>query len=357
MAAGKGKRIVVTGGAGFVGSHAAELFASSGWDVTVLDNLSRRAIPGFGVNTRLYNWNHLSKVKHVRLVRGSVLNRQLLARLVRDADAVVHTAGQVAVTTSLEQPEHDFNTNMRGTFNVLEACRKAGRGPSLVFCSTNKVYGENVNTIPVRLDTFRYEFDDSRYARGIPEDFEVDRCKHSPYGASKLSADLYVQEYGLTYGLRTGCFRMSCIYGDRQFGNEDQGWVAHFVISAMLGRPVTIYGDGKQVRDLLFVDDVAKAYKAFIDSKVKSDVFNVGGGQGNTISLLELLNLLDKRHGLRMPVGYGPWRNSDQKVYISDISKAGKVLGWKPEVDAATGISRLLEWARGAMSGARNSRK
>lgn len=346
-----GSKIVITGGAGFIGSHAAAMFAEKGWSVTVIDNLSRPSIPGFGLNTRTYNWDHLSGMKNVRRIRGSVLNKEVVTKAVRDADAVLHTAGQVAVTTSLVDPEGDFNTNMRGTFNVLEACRKAGNDVSLAFCSTNKVYGENVNSIPVKDEGIRYSFDDSSFAAGIPESFSVDRCKHSPYGASKLAADLYVQEYGQTYGLRTGCFRMSCIYGDRQFGSEDQGWVAHFALSAMLGRPVTIYGDGKQVRDVLYVDDVVSAYDAFIESSVPSNVFNIGGGKENTMSLLELIGILEKEHRFRIRVGYGPWRNSDQKVYISDISRAEQLLGWKPEVTANEGIGRLLSWARAAVGG------
>lgn len=352
MPSSKKSKIVITGGAGFVGSHAAEIFANEGWDVTVLDNLSRPAIRGFGINTRTFNWDYLSKFKGVRLVRGSVLDRRVVEPLVRDADAVLHTAGQVAVTTSLVRPDVDFDTNMRGTFNVLDACRKAGREISLAFCSTNKVYGENVNSVPVKDSGKRYRFGDAAYSRGIPETFQVDGCKHSPYGASKLSADIYVQEYGRTYGLRTGCFRMSCIYGDRQFGSEDQGWVAHFVISAMLGKPVTIYGDGKQVRDVLYVDDVVRAYKAFIESSVPSTVFNVGGGPGNTISLLELISLLEKKHGLKLKVSYDDWRNSDQKVYISDIRKAGRKLKWKPKVGVSDGVQKLLSWA-GATIGSR----
>lgn len=352
MPLGKGSKIVVTGGAGFVGSHAAEFFARKGWNVTVLDNLSRPSVRGFGLNTKTFNWNYLSKLNLVKLVHGSVLNRTLLQKMMKDADAVLHTAGQVAVTTSLENPAHDFDTNMRGTFNVLEACRNSGKNTRLAFCSTNKVYGENVNSIPVSAMGKRYSFSGTQWKRGIPETFSVDNCKHSPYGASKLSADIYVQEYGQTYGLATGCFRMSCIYGDRQFGNEDQGWVAHFVISALLGKGVTIYGNGKQVRDVLYVDDVVKAYEAFIKSSLPSGVFNIGGGSENTISLLELLQLIKIEHGLTMPVGYGPWRNSDQKVYVSDISKAARVLGWRPQITPKDGVAKLLNWARSVIRAA-----
>ena len=345
MSGKDGRNVVITGGAGFVGSHAAEYYARKGWNVIALDNLSRPPVRGFGINTKTYNWNYLNGMENVRLVRGSVLQQKTVDELVSEADAVIHTAGQVAVTTSLEDPVGDFNTNVRGTFNVLEACRKSRNNVSVVFCSTNKVYGENVNSIPVRSSGLRYSFSDSRYSKGIPESFPVDSCKHSPYGASKLSADIYVQEYGKTYDLRTACCRMSCIYGDRQFGSEDQGWVAHFVISALLGRKLTIYGDGKQVRDVLYVDDLVKAYDSFIESKIPSGVFNIGGGHRNTMSLLELLGLLEKRLKSRIEPDYGDWRNSDQKVYVSDISLAARKLRWKPEVGVEQGVYRLLDWA------------
>ncbi len=345
MVGKEGRNVVVTGGAGFIGSHAAEFYARKGWNVTVLDNLSRPPVHGFGVNTKVYNWNYLKGLKNIRLVRGSVLQQRTVDELISDADAVIHTAAQVAVTTSLDDPAHDFNTNVRGTFNVLEACRKSGKEPRVVFCSTNKVYGENVNSIPVRSSGLRYYFSDEDYSRGIPEDFSVDACKHSPYGSSKLSADIYVQEYGKTYGLRTACCRMSCIYGDRQFGSEDQGWVAHFVISALLGRKLTIYGDGKQVRDVLHVDDLVRAYDCFIESNLPSGVFNLGGGWRNTTSLLELVRLLEGRLKRRIEPAYGEWRNSDQKVYISDIGRARRKLKWKPEIGVREGVERLLDWA------------
>ena len=338
-------KMVITGGAGFVGSHAAEYFAKKGYEVTILDDLSRPALSGFGLNTKTYNWDHLSGIRNVSRVKGTVLKAELVDSLVKDADAVLHTAGQVAVTTSLTDPKHDFDVNVRGTFNLLEACRKASSDADVLFCSTNKVYGENVNSIPVSAGKQRYKFDDRRYAQGIPVDFGVDHCKHSPYGASKLAADLYLQEYGRTYDLRTACFRMSCIYGDRQFGSEDQGWVAHFVISALVGRAVTIYGDGKQVRDILFVDDLVRAYDAFLKSGLPSSVFNIGGGAENTISLVELVGLLEERFNRKMSISYGPWRNSDQKVYISDISRTKELLKWRPDVSTVEGVEKLIKWA------------
>ena len=342
--------LVVTGGAGFVGSHAVEYFAGKGWNVTAIDNVSRPSLSGFDVDTKTYNWKYIGRLGSVRRIRSSVLNQYTVENIISEADAVLHTAGQVAVTTSLEQPRSDFDINARGTFNILEASRKSKNNIRLVFCSTNKVYGENVNEIPVRQGSTRYRFGDAKYAGGIDESFPVDGCKHSPYGASKLSADIYVQEYGKTYGLKTACFRMSCIYGDRQFGSEDQGWVAHFVISSLLKRKLTTYGDGQQVRDVLHIEDLVRAYDAFISSGIGSDVFNIGGGPGNTISLLELVSMLERKLGRKIPLDYGSWRNSDQKVYISDISKAGRLLKWKPRVTPEAGIEKLLRWADASLT-------
>ena len=343
-------RVLVTGGAGFVGSHVAEFFLKNGWDVTILDNLSRQSLRGVRFKSKAYNWDYLAKLKGIEIISGSVLQTALLNKTVRDSDAVVHTAGQVAVTTSLSNPRRDFDTNARGTFNVLEACRKSGNELPLVFCSTNKVYGENVNAVPVKEKGTRYYFQDRRFAKGISENFPVDNCKHSPYGTSKLSADIYVQEYGKTYDLRTGCFRMSCIYGDRQFGNEDQGWVAHFVISALRARQITIYGDGKQVRDVLYVDDLVNAFYKFIKSRLPSNVFNIGGGPENTLSLIELLDIIRRKSRHEVKLNYGSWRNSDQKVYVSDISKVRRQLKWKPAVDVEEGIDRLWKWAERTLS-------
>ncbi len=345
-----GNRVIVTGGTGFIGSHAAEYFADSGWKVAAVDNLSRGKLLGeTGVDTSAYNWNYLSKNRGIELVKASTTDEKSMNDLISGADAVVHTAGQVAVTTSLKDPRKDFDTNMIGTFNVLEACRKSGRNPAVVFCSTNKVYGENVNSIEVELTGNRYRYEDSKYAQGIPEDFPVDGCEHTPYGASKLAADLYVQEYGHTYGLKTGVFRMSCIYGTRQFGNEDQGWVAHFLLSALRNREITIYGDGRQVRDVLYVTDLVKAYDAFLNSHLKHGVFNMGGGSANTISLLELLERIQELTGIKPAFRFDRWRNGDQKVYISDISRARAQLNWEPAVGIQEGLNNMVNWMKNEM--------
>lgn len=334
--------VLVTGGAGFIGSHVAEYYARAKEQVVVLDNLSRSRILGKRGISRTYNWKYLSQYKKLRRIVGDVTRMRDVLAASEDAETIVHTAAQVAVTTSLTDPELDFKLNVLGTFNVLEAARK--NDSSVIFSSSNKVYGENVNKIPVSESEKRYSFADESYSNGIPEDFPVDHAGHSPYGCSKLAGDLYVQEYSHTYGLKTGVFRMSCIYGERQFGVEDQGWVAWFVIASLSNKKITIYGDGKQVRDVLHVSDLVKLFDTFIRSDLKQVVANVGGGPKNTLSLLELLEILRNQYGKTPNVEFADWRAADQKVYISDISKCGKILGWAPTVTPSEGVLRLGSW-------------
>ena len=233
-----------------------------------------------------------------------------------------------------------------GTFNVLEAARLSKTRPCVVFCSTNKVYGDNVNRIPVRDDGKRYEFADDCFGNGISETYSTDLCEHTPYGASKLSGDVYVQDYAQRNEIDAAVFRMSCIYGTRQFGVEDQGWVAWFIIATLLDKPITIYGDGKQVRDVLYVSDLVEVYDAFIKrrDKVHHGVYNVGGGQANKMSLLELVKILQDATDKKSSLTFSEWRPSDQKVYISDISKAVRDLGWKPNISPKDGVLKLIEW-------------
>ncbi|MBN1763337.1 MAG: GDP-mannose 4,6-dehydratase [Methanomicrobia archaeon] len=339
-------RILVTGGAGFVGSHVAEYYAKQGDDVVVFDNLSRSELLGYEAVDVLYNWNYLKQYEMIELIKGDIRDADKLTELAKDVDVLIHTAAQTAVTTSLENPKTDFEINALGTFNVLEAARLSEVNPCLIYCSTNKVYGDNVNKIAVLESSKRYEFADDIYREGIPEDFPTDLCEHTPYGASKFTGDIYVQDYARVYGLKTGVFRMSCIYGTRQFGVEDQGWVAWFTIATLLGKPITIYGDGKQVRDVLYINDLVKVYDLFITSNSKQEVFNIGGGYENTLSLLELLDSVEEITSKRTKVGYSNWRPSDQKVYISDISKAKEELGWRPEVNPREGVEKLVEWVR-----------
>lgn len=340
-------KMLVTGGAGFIGSHAAVYFARRGYDVTVLDNLSRGQLLHKHDDNSVYNWNYLREIPDLKInmIKGDVRDAEMIEPLAGEADVIIHAAAQTAVTTSTIDPETDFTSNALGTFRVLEGARKGGKRPKLVFCSTNKVFGENVNTIGVAEGKRRYTFPEA-YKFGIPETFSIDRCEHTPYGCSKLTGDIYAQDFGYLYGLQVGIFRMSCIYGARQFGMEDQGWVAWFVIAALAGKPLTIFGDGKQVRDVLWVEDLLVAYERFIEDGAGVEVFNMGGGPEHTLSLIELLALIEAETGIRPAPAYSDWRPSDQKVYISDIRRAGEVLGWRPVVTPAEGVRRLISWTR-----------
>lgn len=345
---GAPRRVLVTGGAGFVGSHVATYYAEKGADVTVLDNRSRAetlAVDGRR-DTGAYNWRYLAKhYPGVDRVEADVRDAEEVEDHVEGHDAVVHTAGQVAVTASLRDPRLDFDVNARGTLNVLEAARKARSDPTVLFTSSNKVYGDNVNEIPIREDESRYRYDDPAFEDGIPKSFPVDGCAHTPYGVSKLAADLYVQDYAERHELTAAVFRMGCIYGPRQFGNEDQGWVAHFAICAANGEPLTVFGDGKQVRDALYVTDLVRAFDAFLsDPADKPVVYNIGGGPTNTISIRECLDVLDATVQSPLDVSFEEWREGDQWVYVSDVSQARDALGWTPRVGFADGIDRFLEW-------------
>lgn len=244
----------------------------------------------------------------------------------------------------MENPELDLVTNIIGTFNILEIARK--KDAKIIFTSTNKVYGENVNKLKLIENEKRYEFADEKYKKGIPEEFPIDLTSHTPYGCSKLASDIYVQDYFYTYGLSTFCLRMSCIYGIRQFGVEDQGWVAWFAIATLTNKQINIYGNGKQVRDILYVEDLCNLISKIIDSKIKHAVYNIGGGPSNSISLLELLDLLERITGRRANVKFFDWRKSDQYVYISDITKAKRELNWEPKISFEEGIKRLINWIK-----------
>jgi len=337
------ERVLGTGGAGIIGSHVAEFYASRGYQVRVVDNLSREALLGKPDRHSRFNWDHLTARGDIEMIHGDVRDEALVTRLTADVDVIVHAAAQTAVTTSVTHPRPDFTTNAIGTFNVLEGARLSGRQPTIVYCSTNKVYGENVNQVGIREEDRRYRFEDA-FAAGIPETFSIDNCEHTPYGCSKLTGDLYVQDYAHLYGLRCGVFRMSCIYGTRQFGLEDQGWLAWFTIAALTDQPITIFGDGKQVRDVLWVEDLVEAYHAFVTSDIPHGVFNMGGGPGYTLSLLELLDTLSDHVGRAIRPATADWRPSDQKVYISDITRAGDLLGWQPTTSPDTGVDRLIGW-------------
>lgn len=329
--------ILVTGGAGFIGSNYVDRLLSRGEQVTIFDNLSRAGA------TRNLAWLEKTHGKNsFRLVIGDVRNQQAIQTTAREADVILHLAAQVAVTTSVTDPRTDFEINALGTFNVLEAARLSGREPAVLYASTNKVYG-GMEDVRIAEKDGRYEYAD--YPFGAPETRPLDF--HSPYGCSKGCGDQYVRDYSRIYGLRTVVFRQSCIYGPRQFGIEDQGWVAWFVIAAVKGLPITIYGDGKQVRDILFVDDLLDGYdRAMTKIDIASgEVYNLGGGPRFTISIwCEFGPMLEKLLGKPIPTSTGDWRPGDQRIFVADIRKASEELGWKPRVGVEEGIRRLFDW-------------
>ncbi len=334
------KEVIITGGAGFTGANFANHYLNKGDKVVVFDNLSRKG------SIENLDWlRRNANAGNLEFIAGDVrFPSRLLDAAVERSDAMFHFAAQVAVTTSVADPRTDFEVNALGTFNMLERVRESkGKKPVFFYSSTNKVYGgmEDVATVE---GPKRYSYRD--FPNGIPEDRILDF--HSPYGCSKGSADQYVRDYSRIYGLQTVVFRQSCIYGYRQFGIEDQGWVAWFVIAAILNKPLTIYGNGKQVRDILFIEDLIAAYEKAWNSieKISGGVFNLGGGSPNTISLLDLLEFLNRECGLAKTVAYSDWRPGDQPVYISDIRKAEREFGWRPEVEWTTGVRKLVDWVR-----------
>lgn len=303
----------------------------------------RSRIFGYNKKSVEYNWNSLAKYPNIKRIKGDVRNKKDLRKVIDKVDIVIHAAGQPGVPSSVRNPQLDFSINAKGSLNVLECLRKASPQATFIYCSTNKVYGENIDKIPLKELKTRYSYKD---IKGISEKMAIDKCGHTPYGVSKYTGDIYTQEYAYIYGMKTAVFRMSCTYGPHQFGFEDQGWVAHFIISILTNRPITIYGNGKQVRDLLYVEDLVRLFDLFAKSKIRHAVYNIGGGPNNSLSLLEFLDMLSKKLGKRPKVKFAPWRPSDQKVYISDISKIKKELGWSPNVSAKDGIDALISWIK-----------
>lgn len=341
-------RILVTGGAGMVGSHAAEYYAKKGDEVIVLDNLMRSSLFGYDKESVEYNWNYLSNFKNIKRIKGDVRSEEDVNKALGDGvDVVIHTAGQPGVPLSVRIPKEDFDINAFGTLNVLECTRQRCKDAAFLYCSTNKIYGENVDSIPLAEKKTRYVY---KNIKGVSEKLPIDHTGHTPYGVSKFVGDLYTQEYAYIYGMKTAVFRMSCCYGTRQFGFEDQGWVAWFVIANLLDKPITIYGNGKQVRDLLYADDLIGAFDKFIKSDLKHEVFNIGGGPKNTISLLEFVSMIEKKTQKKMNFSFSDWRPSDQKVYISDISKVKERLNWQPKTNVEQGLEKLLGWVRDNIS-------
>jgi CDP-paratose 2-epimerase len=315
-------RLLITGGAGFVGINAASHFLSAGWSVTLLDNLSR---PG---SERNLIWARAEFGPGLAFVRADVRDAAALRGAVLGQDAILHLAAQVAVTTSVVDPIADFEVNAAGTVNLLEAVREQVPEAVLLYASTNKVYGQLVGV-----------------ERPVDEILPLD--PHSPYGCSKAAADQYVRDYARVFGLRTVVLRQSCVYGRHQYGTEDQGWLAHFVHSVLASRPITIFGDGHQVRDLLDVRDLCRLYAIVVDriEDCRGQVFNIGGGPDNASSLLDTIDSIARLTGLRANYSFADPRPGDQRYYVSDLARVGHVLGWRPRLGVQAGLEHLVDWA------------
>ena len=318
----RSRRVLITGGAGFLGVNAAAHLIERGWHATILDNLSR------GGTDRNLKWLITEHPARITFIKEDVRNAGALDEHVKNQDAILHLAAQVAVTTSLIDPETDFDINARGTLNVLESARKHNPEAPLVFASTNKVYG--------KLDHKSGPCKETQ-----PLDF------HSPYGCSKGTADQYVRDYARCFYMNTVVLRQSCIYGMHQYGTEDQGWVAHFVHSILDDRPLTIYGDGTQVRDLLDARDLSALYEIAIENidRTRGQIYNVGGGEPNQRNLLEVIDQIGELVKKTPQYSFSDWREGDQTYYVSDISKAKQDLGWEPQIAFDRGLKDLVAWA------------
>ena len=339
MSAVAGERpILVTGGAGFIGSNLADRLAADGHRVIVYDALSR---PGVEGNLRWLQQRHGDRIE---AITADIRDEARLGEAAAKAGAVFHLAAQVAVTTSLAEPRDDFAINIAGTLHLLDALRTRNPAAPLIFASTNKVYGDLADLEFERVEDRYLPTDATVRAHGIDEARPLDF--HTPYGCSKGAADQYVLDYARSYGLRTAALRMSCIYGQRQMGTEDQGWVAHFLIRALEGQPITLYGDGYQVRDILDVSDAVDAYLAAwrdID-QITGRAFNLGGGADNAVSLRQLLAHIGALLGRDLDVRYEDWRAGDQRYFVADTRAAQAALGLGLRVPWRDGVARLASW-------------
>ena len=341
-------KLLITGGCGFLGSNLAAHAIEKGFEVVVFDNLYREG--------SLHNLAWLKEKGTFRFVHGDIRNQNDITRLVQDfkPEAIFHLAGQVAMTTSIANPRMDFEVNVMGTHNLLEAVRLYSPEAAVLYSSTNKVYGD--------LEQYTYRETESRYEcidkpNGFDETTQLNF--HSPYGCSKGAADQYMLDYARIFGLKTVVFRHSSMYGGRQFATYDQGWIGWFCQKAAetrngtLKEPFTISGNGKQVRDVLHADDMISLYFSTLEQadKIGGEAFNIGGGIDNSLSLLELFNLLNGLIGQPMNYVRLAPRESDQRVFVADLAKARRLTGWEPQVSASNGIARMLEWTTGLLGG------
>ena len=333
------KNILITGGAGFIGTNAVHYFAKKGWNVCLLDNLSRK---GSEENLR---WLQSQKNYSFIFKKIDIRDKIDVDKLFQENsfDALIHLAGQVAVTTSIDDPREDLDINIIGTFNLLESIRKYSPNTIMINASTNKVYGELENYDVLEKDlSYKYK----SHPNGISESAILDF--HSPYGCSKGSADQYVIDYARIYDIKATTFRQSCIYGPRQLGSQDQGWISWFIISSLSKRTINIYGNGKQVRDVLYIDDLIRAYDLAISnsSNIKGEAFNIGGGSSNSISLIECINMISEILDSKVEYNFSDPRPGDQKIFVSDISKISKALNWEPTYSVKKGVGNLIKWTK-----------
>jgi CDP-paratose 2-epimerase len=332
------KKYLITGGAGFIGSNLASTLLSQGSEVTIYDDLSRKM-----------SENNLKWLKEntgygkLEVIINDIRNKDSLYRAIKNKDIIFHLAAQVAVTDSINNPMNDFETNTIGAMNLLEGVRRYNPNATVLYSSTNKVYG-SMEYLKYRELKDRFVFLDKCFKDGINESFSLDF--HSPYSCSKGSADQYFHDYSRIYGLKTVIFRQSCIYGKRQFGNEDQGWVMHFLKKILQGERIVICGNGKQVRDILYIDDLIDAYLRAVEkiNIVKGNIYNIGGGKGNAISLIELIKIIERKFNKFAKYSFQEWRQGDQKVFFCDNKKVCEELAWKAKVDINKGLDKLYEW-------------
>ena len=329
------KKILITGGAGFMGSNAALFFQKKGWKIFILDDFSRKGSKN--------NLDNLKKKITIQWYKVEISNYKRLSNIISKIkpNLILHCAGQVAVTKSVTNPRRDFNSNTLGTFNVLESIRNFSKNSKLIFTSTNKVYGNIEKKISSNEKRYFFKSSEKNINENYPLDF------YSPYGCSKGAADQYVRDYSRIYKLDTTVLRLSCIYGGMQYGIEDHGWITWLTMLAILEKEIKIFGDGKQVRDALYIDDLVRLfYKLSMKKNVKSEIYNVGGSSKNSLSLLELVNSLEKKLKKKVNFRKYNWRPGDQKIYISNISKVSKELNWKREVEISKGLDRVIEWVK-----------
>ena len=334
-----GRVYLVTGGAGFIGANYVHRLLTRGERVVILDNLSRH-----GARHNVQWLQDIFGPDAFTLSVGDLRDAELTARCVTDADVIVHLGGQVAVTTSMRDPRGDFEANALGTLNALEAARGSGRNPIFIYASTNKVYG-TLSDVAVVEEPTRWRY--AAMPEGCAESQSLDFV--SPYGCSKGAGDQYVRDYARIYGLRTIVFRQSCIYGPRQFGIDGQGWLAWMMLTALEGQRMKVYGDGKQTRDVLYVDDLLDAYDAAVSriDAVSGEVFNIGGGRDNVLAVwAEFGPMLESMLGRPIAAEHGPWRPGDQRVFYADITKARRDLNWQPTIGLEKGVRRLFEWVK-----------